>query len=38
MSALGIEKSTGSSSFQVVHWCSNILDCSLKDMSELVSM
>ena len=32
------EENTESSSFQVVHWSSNTLDCSWKDMSELVTM
>ena len=32
------EKRTESSSFKVGHWCSNTLDCSKKDIHELVWM
>ena len=32
------EESTESSSFKEVHWCSNTLDCSWIDMTELVWM
>ena len=35
---MSTEESTESSSFKVVHWCSNTLDCSWKDMCELVWM
>ena len=38
LSIVSTEENTESSSFKVVHWCSNTLDCSWKDMSELVSM
>ena len=38
MSIVATEESTESSSFQVVHWCSNPLDCLWKDMHELVWM
>ena len=38
LSIVSSEESTESSSFKVIHWCSNTLNCSLKDMSELVSM
>ena len=32
------EETSARSSLKVVHWCSNILDCSWKDMIELVWM
>ena len=38
LSIVSTEESTESSFFKVVHWCSNTLDCSVKDMSELVSI
>ena len=38
LSIVSTEDSTESSSFKVVHWCGNTLDCSWKDMSELVWM
>ena len=37
-SIVSTEEKSASSSLKVVHWCSNILDCSWKDMSELVWM
>ena len=38
LSIVSTEESTESSSFQVVHQCCNTLDCSWKDMHELVWM
>ena len=38
LSIVSTEDSTESSSFKVVYWHSNTLDCSWKDMSELISM
>ena len=38
LSIVSTEESTGSSSFNIVHWCSNTLDCLWKDTSELISM
>ena len=35
---MSTEETSESSSLKVVHWCSNTLDCSWKDMSELVLM
>ena len=38
LSIVSREESTESSSFKVVHWYSNTLDCSWKDMHKLVWM
>ena len=35
---MSTEETSASSSLKVVHWCSNTLYCSWKDMSELVWM
>ena len=35
---MSTEKTSVSSSLKVVHWCSNTLHCSWKDMSALVWM
>ena len=35
---MSTEETSASSSLKVVHWCSNTLDCTWKDMSELVWM
>ena len=36
LSIVSTEDSTKRTSFKVVHWCSNTLECSWKDLSELV--
>ena len=35
---MSTEEASASSSLKVVNWCSNTLNCSWKDMSELVWM